>query len=406
MRNQTKLLYLTYHENVLGSGILYTQVILMLKRLRDINPHITIVLLSFMSPQSIWRHRRKFQYLKSDLESRNIKFITLPMLIPGSWNWMIQVFSILWSLPLLLIVHNYNINVIHPRGFVAACLARCAKWIMDVKFLFDPRGPVPEEMLMNKVWQSKDATFKIWKRIENHLIENADGMIGVTPEFRDEYKSRGTKRSYFVPNRTDTARFKLVVDGFRKTREFKPQDAPCKLIFIGEMHSVWNDPQYVADHYSRLLQLFPDAELNLFTRAEITRLREIFRAKNLDQSKIIHRSCTPQEMPSAMQGASLGLIFLAVNVHSVWSVKIAEYLAAGIPIIMDKSLIGLPKRIILQEKIGVVVDKNDPKDYEIIRDILHNWKEWSDRCLNYSRKRLDIKSTARQFLRIYGQMLQ
>jgi len=107
----------------------------------------------------------------------------------------------------------------------------------------------------------------------------------------------------------------------------------------------------------------------------------------------------------AMQGATLGLIMRAINIHSIWSVKIAEYLAAGIPILADRSMTGLPLIIILKHRLGFVADPRQLEDYAIVSEIIRDWEQWSDRCREYARRRLDIRSTARQHLRIYRQCL-
>ena len=85
MKPSIRLLYLTYHENILGSGILYTQVIRMLERMGETGGVESITLLSFMSPQLLLRERKGFARLKERLRGSGITLIALPMLILTTW---------------------------------------------------------------------------------------------------------------------------------------------------------------------------------------------------------------------------------------------------------------------------------------------------------------------------------
>ncbi len=400
MTRGVRLLYITYHENVLGSGILYTQVIEMLERLRSLEEDASIVLLSFMSPQLLWRERAGFKALGSKLENAGIRFIALPMLVPTPSPIGLQFFICLWLLPVLLTALYYNSRVIHSRSYIAGMLGLAASTLLGVPLVFDPRGPFPEEMIMNGVWRRSSVTFRIWKKLEGLLIRRAGATIGVTPEFRDEFRRRGAQRSVFVPNRTDTTRFHNAVREFRESGPGRP-GVRCELLFIGEMFAVWNDPYLVAKHFIALLKHHPNARLRLITRAGIERALDYLAARGVDPSRVLHQSGAPQEMPRLMQGATFGLIFRAVDIHSMWSVKFAEYLAAGIPIIVDRSMVGLPVEIIRRRRLGFIADPDRPDDYRIVDDILASWREWSDRCIEYARRRLDVRSTSRQFLRLY-----
>lgn len=401
MNRPLKLLYITYHENILRSGILYTQVIRMLENMRTYNGKMQIVLLSFMSPQLLWRERDCFRSLKRRLAGSDIRLIILPMLIPASWNWFFQTIILLWVIPVLIVVKHFGCDIIHPRGYSAAGISLVISRLLGIPFLFDPRGPFPEEMVMNRRWKTSCLTFKLWKKTENRLIREAGSVIGVTPEFRDEYKNRGAARADFVPNRADVKRFAEAVSAYRTSNEFDKAQDQCELLFIGELHAVWNDPALVARHFATLSRLRSGSRLKLLTRADFRRVEGILRGHGIEPEQVIHKSGTPQEMSQLMQGARLGLIFRAVDVVSSWPVKMAEYLAAGIPLLVDRTMVGLPVDIVRKNNLGFLASPDRDDDYIPVKDIMNDWIRWSDRCIHYAQRRLDISSTSRQFLRIY-----
>ncbi len=395
---QKGLLYLTYHENVLRTGILHTQVVRMLQKLGELGSLKKIVLLSFLSPQSLWKDRQRIPQFKQTMAESGVTVVLLPMLFPAKWSYPASLLIFLWAVPTYFVALFTGCRIVHSRGYPAALLARTVSHFLDLRTVFDPRGPYPDEMVMNSIWEKGSYTELFWKSFESMLISNSDAVIGVTSEFRDEFLHRGAKRSIFVPNRTDVSAFGEGREAFRLQGQSRDG---VEMLFIGELHSVWNDPGLVGRHFIGLSRQFPEARLRLITTANPQKALETLESGGVDITRVTFESRRPAEMPFAMQGATFGLIFRAVNIHSLWSVKIAEYLAAGIPLIVDKTMVGLPVKIIREKLLGVVIDPDNPADYEQLDQIVKDWPEWSERCVRYAERRLDLRSTARQHLRLY-----
>ena len=401
-----RLLYLTYQESITVSGILHTQVVQMLERMAELGRAGDIMLLSFLSPQQMWTERHRLVDLKVRLREKGIRLITAPMLIPGRWKMPWALAFLLWVMPVMWVAVMRRCTVFHPRGYAAGMLAMMAGKLLGVPFIFDPRGPYPDEMVMNGIWKDGSFTHRVWRCWENLLIRRAAAVIGVTPEFRDEFQARGARQAVFIPNRAETERFAAAAREYRESARYRAREEAPELLFTGEMVSVWNSPEVVGRQFAMLSSVFPDARLRLLTNAKFDRITPTLEAQGVDISKVRHEARRPEEMPAAMPGATLGLIMRVVNVHSIWSVKIAEYLAAGIPILADCSMTGLPLKIILKHRLGFVADPQRPEDYAIVSEIIRDWEQWSNRCREYARRRLDIRSTARQHLRIYRQCLK
>jgi len=398
-------LYVTYNENVLRSGLLYTQVIRVLELMRTSGRIGSVVLLSIMSPQLLWRERRSFSELKLRLSQSGIRLIRFPMLIPQCWSWVTFPGLLLWTLPIVLVGLLYRRNIIHPRGYAAGLLGMLAAGVLGITFLFDPRGPYPEEMVMNRVWRKEGPTFRLWKWIEGRLIRDADAVVGVTPEYRDEFHTRGARRARFVPNRADCERFSTDKKSSVQSGSYNRNVGPCELLFIGELDSVWNNPTLIAQHFEAVVKRHPSARLRLITRARVDNVLSELEKRGINTNAVIHRSGTPEEMPELMKGASFGLFFRAVEVRSLWPVKFAEYLAAGIPLLVDDGMVGLPVALVTKHRLGFVARPDVPDDYAAMDEILNNWDVWSERCAQFARRKLDIRSTVRQFIRIYRQVL-
>jgi len=110
----------------------------------------------------------------------------------------------------------------------------------------------------------------------------------------------------------------------------------------------------------------------------------------------------PREAQEYLRKVSFGLA--VVNKANIWPVKFAEYLAAGLPIVLTiqagKHLID----IVEKKKLGVCVDLNRAESYAGIVEVLSNLEVYSERCRAYAEHRLGIISTARQHVRLYKQL--
>ena len=413
MKPSIRLLYLTYHENILGSGILYTQVIRMLERMGETGGVESITLLSFMSPQLLLRERKGFARLKERLRGSGITLIALPMLILTTWSWVLQLAMLLWTIPVLIVAVSKRCNIIHPRGYGAGILALTVSKLLGVPYVFDPRGLYPEERVINGVWSDRGITFRLYKYLETTLIRDASATIGVTTGLRDDFRVRNAKMACFIPNRADIEAWTKAAEVYRMSAQYDPKAAKCILLFTGELFSRWYDPAVLVRHYRAVKCHCPDVKLSMFTQLKAEKVYVSLIKLGVSKDEFSCRSGRPAEMPELIQGATLGLIITneqrsgwpAKFAESIWPVKFAEYLAAGIPVLMDENLLGLPPKLVKRHRLGLVVNPNRVEDYRQVGEILSDWEAWSDRCIAYAKRRLDIKTTAKQHLRIYRQII-
>ena len=385
--DKIRLLYITYNENILESGILHGQVRRMLEYMAKRQDVEYIRLVSFISPRLWWQRRKGYERLVRQMADAGIDFRVQWMFAAQKWLWFAIPLIVGFCLPMTAIhLMKERFDVVHTRGYAAGLLGFISTRIVKVKFVFDPRGPYPEEMVGNRLWSKTGLTYRIWKAIEHLLICRGDAVVGVTPTFQEEFVRRGAKNTIFVPNRCDIDRFTPAAN------------VDMTLLFTGEMDSEWYNPRQIAKHFLRLKEIVPKLKLKLITRISPDFVRRELNLAGVSEDDWTLEASLPEEMPKRMASAGLGLIF-AIR----WPVKFAEYLAAGVPLVMVQGEKHLTE-LVIKQHLGIVVDEDNPSSYQAVTELIQHRSEYADRCIRYARSNLDLTQTAAQYVELYQQL--
>jgi len=389
---RVRLLYLTYNENLVGSGILRVQVRKMLESLTRLEGVEAIRLVSFISARLKSRQQVAFDQLAKVLSAQGIDLKLRLMPVATAWGWpamlLMQPFC---SGVLTHDIKEFRPTVVHSRGYAAGWLLDKASKSLHVPHVFDPRGSYPEEMVKNGQWSENGPSYRNWKTIEARLIRDSAVTVGVTPLFRDEFRHRGAPRSVFIPNRCDLASF--------PEPEVRISSREPLMVFTGEMDSNWYAPEFVGKHFLHLSQVVPALKLLVVTRKDPAFIREGFRKAGVPDDAWKSKGVRPEEVPEVLASASLGL--MVQDYDNSWPVKFAEYLAAGIPVVLNRREESLMSSIVEKERLGVVVEADRPQTYAAILDVLDDLPAYRQRCRDFAVKHLGIELTAKQYLRLY-----
>jgi len=281
---------------------------------------------------------------------------------------------------------------------------------------------MPEEMAMNRFWPRNRSTFKFWKWVEQRILSSSEAVIAVTPYFKEKFIGQGARKVVFIPNRSDVAHFlsssksssasKFNQNSISKNRtgidlsnlHSKSFKSSPVLIFTGEMDSVWYKPEQVAVHYLLLKREVPDLKLKLITRIDPEIIKNRIETAGVNSEDWSVEASFPSEIPSRICGASLGLI-LGLRPTGNWPVKFAEYVAAGVPVAVERETGPHLTHEVEKWEIGVVIDESDPETYRKAAEVIVQRDEYTDRCQRYAVKRMDIARSAVQYIRLYRQVL-
>ncbi|MDI6784796.1 MAG: glycosyltransferase, partial [bacterium] len=333
-------------------GILRSQVETLLKQLSAKYPHELKFTLITVERWKDYRNQALKTSFRQEFEKAGIRVIIVPKLLPEFLRvetakrtffqrfWSTLAFLV--DLNLLFLVTGYTciryrIQIIHARSYVPGLIGLIYKWILRKKVIFDPRGLIPEELLLAQEWLETSWKYRVWKRIEHWLLKGADTVYVLSEPFAKHYQKIVPElKPLITPCCVDTTQF--IYDAKKRAELRKKFGVDDKLVVVFTVGCFV--PYQLLDGGIKLFQqiqkLQPNAVLLILTpdKEQIQQYLESLGLRTLDLGLYIYN---PQftEMPDYLLMSDIGLL---VRVPSVISevaspVKFAEYLACGVPVI-------------------------------------------------------------------------
>jgi len=381
-------------ESLIDSGIVRSQVVEMLQSLRGLSGVEAVTLLSFVSPRLYARRRSLFAIARQELRDRDIELILRITPAASNWPLSMQYLLFLWTLPIAWwIARSRRINVVHSRGYAAGLLAHWTSRKLGTRHLFDPRNFYPEEMVSSGRWNPGGATYLFWRRKEREIVAEAGYTIGVTPDYCKRYRSRGARRVRFVPSRTLTSDYTV----------YDSPDSPPRVVFVGEMEAYYYPPERIGRWFGMLKPHLPGARLVLHTRYAPDKVAAGLTKAGLEREEWSLSALAPTDLRKVIGRYTLAL--LPGREDGNWPVKYAEYLSAGVPVVIDDGLNDIIRDAVLENRLGIFVDPDDPVSFAAVRELHADLPAVRRRCRDYARRHLDISLSARQYHRLYRQLL-
>lgn len=271
----------------------------------------------------------------------------------------------------LLMAKNHY-DVVHSRSYVAASAGLHAARRHSVPHLFDMRGFWVDQRLEGNRWPQKNPLFKWlynkWKRKEHELISGSEAIIVLTEAARRilvGWKGGKTKLIAVIPcaylhqpqNEPDCERRARARD------ELGVRHDESVLVYLGSLGSVYMLQEMLTfyaqfrAHFGRTRFFFlgsTDRELVLGTAAHI--------GLELSEDELIFLRCAPNEVHLWLNAGDAAVCFITPNFSSlgVSPTKLAEYLAIGLPTVVNSQVGDVASIIADVPGSGVVIDDFEP----------------------------------------------
>lgn len=356
------VLYLTLIEDPINNGIIRSQVLSVLKHIANEGRRVT--LLSAPSRRLFSVHARdEIRRFKEGLNSCGIRFLCYPM--PLLSNGFVRLAYLPWliafAFPLALIISVFlRVNVIHCRSYPAGLIGMLVKWVTGKTYIFDMRGVYPEEAaFLFRNWNRDGLNFRAWKWLERKMLESADRVIVVSERFRthlsEEYPGLHEKLVQKV---------NVIFCGIESTdvQAVRPTDGtlgrPIRLVYSGSIDG-WTSPELLAKTYKGIVAVNASSQffLSVYTTSDQQKIRAAMSAENIPPDTYqIERLKVSEVMPRLSQNDFGILVRESSVVNEVsFPVKLGEYLAAGLPVIVNPALAGAGV-FIKKHNVGIVLD--------------------------------------------------
>jgi glycosyltransferase involved in cell wall biosynthesis len=366
------ILYLNY-TSILTQGILLSQVVIPLKKLGTEGYRITLV--SGERSEDLAK-RREREALHHELEQAGVELVFFRKTLPPYLRVEVKVahssfyrgFCILYDLFRFFFLTGWWIvtrrcRIIHARSYIPGLIGLFYQAIFRVRLIFDPRGILPEELLLARGWSKGDLRYRFWKRVEKIVLRRADYVFALSKPFKEHLEK-------IVP-RTDIRITPCSIDPERYLYDEQRRIAMRNKLGLQDrfvlVYSIGSFVPYQV--LERSLEVFgylrkerPNAQLFILT-PDAEDMKQYAHQYGLDLAGVSIVRVPFSLVPDYLMASDAGLLVRHTSViSSVASpVKFAEYLACGLPVFAFTG-IGDTEEIIERYSVGECVDPDNPED--------------------------------------------
>lgn len=401
-----RVLYITYDG--LAEPLGQSQVLAYLESLSARG--VRVVVVSFEQPPRSRQDRIVIEQIRRHTKQRGIRWVALryhksPIVLATAWD-------VLWGTVICVwMIGRHRIQIVHARSYVAALIAWWVKQILQRPFIFDMRGFLPDERVEGGIWTRESLAYRLAKRWERRFLDSADVIVSLTAAGRavleHAVSSPGiTAPIVVIPTCVDLERF--------VPRPPDPQLAQrlgvhrmFRVIYHGNLGS-WYLPDEMFRFFAVLKRLRPEAHLILLTPTAHDLVHERLAWQGVSRTDVTVRQVPFSEIPAWLSLAHLGMMFInpVSSKRASCPTKFAEYLASGIPVIVNAG-IGDLDAIIRTQQVGVLISRFDQEGFaagavEALR--LFGDAGLADRCRRVAVRRFSLTEGVTRYHAIYQRL--
>ncbi len=392
--------YLTWFER-LNSPIIKSQVIEVLKKTKEqLEKPNRFYFISFC-PFYNMIHRGQINYIRKELKKSEIILVVIPSINLPEMGWYTIPIMLLQTFPILLFFIIFKkINILHCRSYPITSTALLIKKLRrNLKIIFDPRSPFPEEKITAGLWNKHSLSYKVWKYLEKKYLKNTNTTIAITNSYVKHFKKISSDTNFIViPNNVSTEKFKQD----KKFRDYfrSKLNINNKIVFVysGSMGDHWNNPHTYAKFIIKTRNLNIEHYF-LFISLDIKKLKKIFRQYKIKSEEYFAVSANLEKVPKYLSVADFGLNLMEKKDIRM-SIKTVEYLSIGLPIITNSKVLGA-REIVEQYDLGIVLKDLKNINLDKIRRIVKGKTKLSSKCREAAFSKFSTKQVAKKYAWIY-----
>ncbi len=396
--NPVRTLYICYFG--LREPLVQTQVLPYLRELAAAG--VKVYLMTFEPQKSERWTTQALTDEQARLEGEGIGWTALPYhKSPSAPATLYDTLAGAWAA--VRLVRRHGIQVLHARAHIPLAMALLAARVTKCALIFDIRGLMAEEYADAGIWTENSANFRAIKRLERAGIRKADQLVVLTKAMKSwllNNQLKGDENIEVIPCCVDFA-------GYAAADVAAPNET-FELIYAGSVTGL-----YLLEEMGRffltLRALEPRAFLRILTMSSAAEAGERLRSVGLQPEDFWIGRVSPPEVPRYLQRARLGLSFRKPTFSQIAAspTKIAEYLAAGLPVVSNAG-IGDVDDLLESEGVGVVVRGFTVAELTRAAERAHalaNDASVRIHCIEVARRDFDLHTVGgKRYANVYGRL--
>ncbi|MDD4899238.1 MAG: hypothetical protein PHT31_00945 [Candidatus Omnitrophica bacterium] len=258
----------------------------------------------------------------------------------------------------IFLVYKYKIETVHCRGIFTTLIGLVTVSVSRRAMIFDERSKLSEAYAVSGRWKKGTLIFNLMNFLESLCERCSKGIVVETDFHKDQIMKVAQKDRLIsvIPCCVDLSRFKNTTNSTR--------GGGLAITYLGSL-SGWYCFDEIIGFFQSTKEILPQARLNFLTRDNPEEIRRRIAGNNAELlNSVMINNAAPEEVPKLLSFSRAGIVFRYPGSRlSSFPIKIGEYLAAGLPVVLNKGM-GQAEAFISENKVGVVIKGLTDNDYK------------------------------------------
>ena len=389
-------------DGSINDPILHSQGIPLLKELMTYN--YRCILVSFENKEYFSPKSNDGNIIS---KQNNSGFIHIPLNLKYSKivpNWI--TFFTHGTIKILKIIKDYKIDILHCRSLFPALISLIIKLFFnpDLKWVYDNRGVFVEEEIEKGHWARASFKVTLIRNLEKKILIKCDNIVVVSKAFQKHLISCYARSILNIENKiiVISNKTKLLNNTFKgKINHFKNHQKIIA-VYSGSM-AVWQNVDELFKIFQTIEEKFPQIQCKIISY-DFDSFILSAKSKSFLKDHINIVRVSPEEVQNQLLECNFGILLRKKNlINEVSSpIKFAEYLAAGLPVLVSDG-VGDTEEIINKYKVGVVTHENYENSLISMLKLLED-KNIYERCLELAQTEFNIKDAIGKYKNLYDNL--
>ncbi len=259
-------------------------------------------------------------------------------------------------------------DIVHARSYLPAAVADViATTVPRAKLLFDCRGMIGDEYVDGGHWTRDRLEYRLVKAYERRLFRRADGIVVLTRALerwlRDQAVLGAHSEMAVIPCCADLEKFRPDPEVRAASRAAVGVAADELLVVYSGSLGNWYLAEEMVRFFAAVRARRPRARWLVLTPSDTSDLEAHAARAGVPRESLVFRRAPPAEMPSLLAAGDIGLSFIQSCFSKTGSspTKVAEYLASGLPAVLNGD-IGDQRDLASERECAVVLRSYSTED--------------------------------------------
>lgn len=365
-------------------------------------------LITFENPK--YSVGEKAVVVKKELESQGIYWY--PVVYHQGLSLIAKAYdNLIGFLTGLKILYKHRPQIIHSRSSLTTLLAVALAKVSGLKFLYDADSLLSEEYADIGHWSRESNGYKVMAKAENFARRNASHIIVLTEVLKKDYQVKFEVKIPIdvIPCCVDMQNFQYNLESRREKRKELNLSDEKLFVYVGKTGS-WYLIKETFRLFNEARVMIKSAKLMIVSNDSPEVFHKIARDENVEDNSYFVIESNHSEVCDYLSAADAGiaLIKMLESKRGSSPVKVAEYLAVGLPVIITND-IGDCSMLIKNKNVGAVIEKLDSEEYKIaVSKIIDLWTNKSIRfeCKNIAAENISLHMIGiNRYLNVYANLL-